>query len=102
MTLCEPVELNVHVSVAVPLAKARAEAPAGTTLTGLPICVPPSEKVTVPLGPTVLLLWELIVAVNVMGVPEVTVEGLGTVAVAVAVVACETVTVSVTGIVTAL
>src|SRR5437868_15302961 len=98
--LWEPVELYVHVSVAVPLTKARAVATAGTTLTGLMICVPPSEKVTVPLGPTVLLLWELIVAVNVMGVPEVTVEGLGTVAVAV--VACETVTVSVTGIVTAL
>ena len=75
--LWEPVELNVHVSVAVPLAKARAEAPAGTTLTGLPICVPPSENVTVPPGPTTLLLWEVIVAVNVMGVPEVTVEALG-------------------------
>src|SRR5438034_2370956 len=80
--LWEPVELNVHVSAAVPLAKARAEAPAGTTLTGLPICVPPSENVTVPPGPTTLLLWELMVAVNVMGVPEVTVEALGTVAVA--------------------
>ncbi|SRR6266566_5036576 len=98
--LWEPVELNVQVSAAVPLAKARAEAPAGTTLTGLPIWVPPSENVTVPLGPTTLLLWEVIVAVNVRGVPEVTVDVLGTVAVAV--VAGDTITVSVTAVVTGL
>jgi len=81
--LWEPVELNVHVRAAVPLAPAETDAAAGTTLTGLPICVPPSENVTVPLGPAVLLLLELMVAVNVMGVPEATVEGLGTVVVAV-------------------
>src|SRR6266853_381387 len=98
--LCEPVEPNVHGSAAVPLAKAVAEAPADTTLTGLPIGVPPSAKVTVPLGPTVLLLWERIWAVNVMGVPEVTVDALGTVAVAV--VAGDTITVSVTAVVTGL
>ena|SRR5438477_8891134 len=98
--LWEPVELNVHVRAAVPLAPAKTDAAAGTTVTGLPICVPPSENVTVPLGPAVLLLLELMVAVNVIGVPEVTVDALGTVVVAVA--ACETVTVSVTGAVTAL
>src|SRR5438046_317199 len=82
--LCEPVELKVQFNTAVPLAKAVADAPADTTLTGLPIGVPPSENVTVPLGPAVLLLLELMVAVNVMGVPVVTVDTLGTVAVAVA------------------
>src|SRR6267154_4482615 len=96
--VCEPVELNVHGSAAVPLAKAVAEAPAATTLTGLPIGVPPSEKVTVPLGPTVLLLWELSWGVNVMGVPEVTVDALGTVAVAV--VAGDTITVAGASVVT--
>jgi len=79
MMLCDPAELKVQLRVAVPLAKSIADAPAGTTLTGLPICVPPSENVTVPLGPAVLLLLELILAVNVMGVPEVTVDELGTV-----------------------
>ena len=98
--LCEPVELKVQFNTAVPLAKALADAPAGTTVTGLPICVPPSENVTVPLGPATLLLWEVIVAVNVMGVPVVTVDTLGTVAVAVA--AFVTVMLSVTGVVTAL
>ena len=81
--LCEPVELKVQFNTAVPLAPAKTDAAAGTTVTGLPICVPPSENVTVPLGPAVLLLLELVVAVNVMGVPEATVEGLGTVVVAV-------------------
>jgi len=93
--LCEPVELNVHVSVAVPLAKAKNDAPAGATLAGLPICVPPSKNVTVPLGPAALLLWEVMLAVNVMGVPEVTVEVLGTVEVAV--IAFVTVRLSVVG-----
>jgi hypothetical protein len=91
--LCEPVVVNVHVSAAVPLAKVVADAAAGTTATGLPIGVPPSENVTVPLGPTTLLLWELIVAVNVIGVPELTLDTLATVAVAV--VAFVTVTLSV-------
>jgi len=98
--LCEPVELKVHVSAAVPPAPADADAGICVTFTGLPIAVPPSENVTVPVAPTALLLWELIEAVNVMGVPEVTVDVLATVAVAV--VAFETVTVSVTGMVTAL
>jgi hypothetical protein len=72
----------------------------GVTATGLPICVPPSKNVTVPLAPTVLLLADEIVAVNVTFVPAGT-EGALLVRAAV-VVAFETVTVSVTGAVTGL
>jgi hypothetical protein len=96
--------LNVHCNAAVPPAQASAggaqkNAPNGATV-AVPICALPSENTTVPLGPAALLLWELMLAVNVMGVPELTVEVLGTVAVAV--VAFDTVTVSVTAVVTAL
>src|SRR6267143_2959657 len=102
--LCEPVVLKVQDNVAVPPAQtgaggAQKNAPNGATV-AVPICVLPSENTTVPPGPAALLLWELMLAVSVMGVPEVTVEELGTVAVAV--VAFDTVTgPSVTAVVTA-
>src|SRR5260370_41949993 len=98
--LCGPNELNVHVSTAVPPAPAKNDAGVGVTVTGLPICVPPSKNVTVPVVPVALLLDEEIVAVSVSLVPVVTVDALASRAVAV--VAFDTVTVSVTGVVTAL
>jgi hypothetical protein len=95
-----PVELNDVVNAAVPPAPVGGAAPADTTLTGLPICVPPLKNVTVPVAPTVLLLAEEIVAVRVTFVPAATVVGLATSAVVV--VAFDTVTVSVTGLATGL
>jgi hypothetical protein len=89
--VCGPREVKVVVRVAVPLAPAVAVAPADSTL-GLPIGVVPLKNVTVPLGPAVLLLAEEIVAVNVIGVPDATVDVLGTMAVAVG--ALDTVTLS--------
>jgi len=70
--VCVPVEVNVVCRLAVPLAKAIAVAPAGTTVTGLPICVVPLKNVTVPPGPAVLLLCDAMVAVSVTGVAVVT------------------------------
>jgi hypothetical protein len=90
--VCVPWDVKVVVRVAVPLAPALAVAPAGNTLAGLPIGVPPLKNVTVPLGPAVLLLADEIVAVIVIGVPDVTVDVLGRMAVAV--VAFEIVTAS--------
>ena len=95
-----PVEVNIVVNTAVPPAKVVAVDPAGVTLTALPIGVLPSENVTVPVAPTALPLDEEIVAVSVIGVPEATVDTLGTVAVEVA--AFDTIRLSVTGVVTAL
>jgi len=84
----------------VPPAPALADAAVCVTVTGLPICVPPLKKVTVPVAPTALLLADEIVAVRMTFEPGFTVEGLALSAVAV--VARETVTVSVTGVVTGL
>src|SRR5216684_2686989 len=98
--LCGPNELNVHVSAAVPPAPAKNDAAVGTTATGLPIGVLPSENVTVPVAPVALLLADEMHAVRVIFVPAVTVDALAVKAVAV--VAFETVTVSVTGVATAL
>jgi hypothetical protein len=96
-----PIELKEVVKAAVPPAATVAETPLGTTATGLPICTPPLKNVTVPVVPVALLLaGEAIVAVSVIFVPVVTVAALAASAVVVA--ACETVTVSVTGVVTGL
>ena len=95
-----PVELKEVVNAAVPPAPAIADAAMGATVTGLPICVPPSKNVTVPVAPVALLLADEIVAVKVMFVPVVTVDA--PVVSPVAVVAFDTITVSVTGVVTAL
>jgi hypothetical protein len=54
--LCVPVVVNVCVKAALPPAKAAADAGVGVTVVGLPICVPPSKKVTVPVVPVALLL----------------------------------------------
>jgi hypothetical protein len=72
----------------------------GVTATGLPMGVAPLKNVTVPVVPAVLLLAEDIVAVSVTLVPAATVDALEARAVVVA--ACDTVTLSVTGTVTAL
>ncbi len=89
------------VRAAVPPAKEVVEAPMGVTATGLPICVPPLKKVTVPVVPVELLLvGETMVAVNVTGAPVATVAALEDSEVVVA--AVDTVTVSVTGVVTGL
>jgi hypothetical protein len=90
-----PVVVNVVVSVAVPPAPT-VDAPTGVTDAGVPICAPPLKKVTVPVVPPVLLLLEVIVAVNVTGVAVVT-PVLGLAASVAAVVACDTVTWSTTG-----
>jgi len=95
-----PVELKEVGSAAVPPAPVVAVAAVGETLTGLPICAPPLKKVTVPVAPTELLLVEEIVAVSVTFAPGATVEALATSPVAV--VAFDTITVSVTAVVTAL
>jgi hypothetical protein len=98
--LCVPLVVKVFVSTAVPPAPAKPAAPVAVTVTGLPICVPPSKKVTVPVVPTELLLCELIVAVMVIGVPDATVVTLGTMPVAVA--AFDTTTASTTAVATEL
>jgi len=72
----------------------------GATATGLPICVPPLKNVAVPVVPTALLLADVMVAVKVTLVPVVIDAALE--AKAVAVTAFDTVTTSVTGVVTAL
>ncbi len=95
-----PVVLKEVVNAAVPPAPAVADAGVGDTATGLPICVAPSKNVTVPVVPTELLLADEIVAVKVTFAPVVTVDGLATSPVAV--VAFDTITASVTGVVTAL
>jgi hypothetical protein len=46
----------------------------GATATAVPTCVPFTVKMTLPVGPTPLLVV-LTVAVRVTGVPKVTVEG---------------------------
>jgi hypothetical protein len=96
-----PMVVKEVVKAAVPPAKAAEEAPMGTTATGLPICVPPLKNVTVPVVPIELLLvGAVMVAVRVTLLPVVTVGELEVSAVVVA--AVETVTVSATGVVTAL
>ena len=71
------VPLNVVDSVAVAPANVIEEAPLEVTVTGLPICVVPSRKVTVPVGPSVLTLLVATVAVSMTGEPAVTVADAG-------------------------
>jgi len=68
---------------------------------GVPaMAVPLAEKTTVPVGPAPLLVGPTTIAVSVRGVPDATVGTLDTTDVVV--VAFDTVTTSVTGVVTAL
>jgi hypothetical protein len=97
-----PAVVNVVVSEAVPPAPLVPVAATGVTATGEASCTPPLKKATVPVVPVELLLLERIVAVKVTGVAVVTpVAGAATTA-GTWVAAFETVTVSVTGVVTAL
>lgn len=56
-----PVVANVVVKEAVPLAPVVEVAPAGVTVCGVPMVLLPSLNVTVPVGPWVLLLGDVIV-----------------------------------------
>src|SRR6516225_3542778 len=70
--LCEPLVENVVVNEAVPPAKLVCPALIGVTATGAPIGVPLLEKVTVPVAPVMLMLWEEIAADKVTCVLVVT------------------------------
>jgi len=97
--VCTPVVAKDVFRTAVALAPAVAVAPAGTAA-AVPIVVAPSLNVTFIVGPTVLLLAELIVTESVMPWLACTVLAPGERAVAV--VAGDTITVSVTAVVTGL
>ena len=66
---------NAVVSVAVQEAPAEAVAPCGMQVTAVPRLLEPFLNWTVPVGPCVELLFEPMVAINVMLPPEVTVLG---------------------------
>jgi hypothetical protein len=96
-----PAVANVVVSEAVPPAPL-VPAATGVTAAGEPSWTPPLKKVTVPVVPVALLLFETMVAVKVTGVAVVTPDAGAATTAGTCVAAFETVTVSVTGVVTAL
>jgi hypothetical protein len=99
VSVCVPVVAKDVFKTAVALAPAVAVPPAGTTA-AVPIVVAPSLNVTFVVGPTVLLLAELIVTDSVTAWLTCTVLAPGERVVVV--VAGDTITVSVTAVVTAL
>ena len=61
-------------------------APTAVTATGLPIAVPPSKKVTVPVAPITLMLCDETVAVSVAAVWVFALDGAVTVVIVAALV----------------
>jgi hypothetical protein len=99
VSVCVPVVAKDVFKTAVALAPAVAVAPTGVTV-AVPRLVVPSMKVTFPVGPAVLLDCVLMATDKVM--PWLVCTVVAPAVTTVAVVALDTVTVSATGVVTAL